>query len=169
MPKPGPPQSAAWYFRRVRDFASALSGGDRRSIGRADKVVDAIRREPDRVEELWGCLTHDDPIVRMRAADALEKLSREAAAPFGAHKKALLDGSLDDGTAEMRWHLIAIAARLALTAVEAKRLCAYLDDRLRHDASRIVRHGASGGLRPCRTPSRAEDVIRGHAEIRARL
>ena len=53
--------------------------------------------------------------------------------------EALLDGSLDDGTAEMRWHLIAIAARLALTAVEAKRLCAYLDDRLRHDASRIVR------------------------------
>ena len=139
MPKPGPPQSAAWYFRRVRDFASALSGGDRRSIGRSSEVVAAVRKAPSRFEELWACLTQDDPIVRMRAADALEKLGRENPTCFDGHKKALLGGALDDGTAEVRWHLIVIAARLTLTATEAKRLCAYLDDRLRHDASRIVR------------------------------
>ncbi|MGD0192422.1 MAG: hypothetical protein ABSD74_16920 [Rhizomicrobium sp.] len=123
----------------MKSFAAALKGGDRRSIGRADNVVAAVRNEPERFEELWACLADADPLVRMRAADALEKLSREDAARFGKRKKELLSGRLDDGTAEVRWHPIAIEARLALTATDAAVLVRKCDHYLRHDDSRIVR------------------------------
>jgi hypothetical protein len=63
-------------------------------------------------------------------------------APFQAHKRKLLGGGLDDGSAKLRWHLIAIAARLTLTECEAEKLCGYLEGRLHHDTSRIVRVSA---------------------------
>jgi hypothetical protein len=116
-----------------------LQGGDRRSLGAAGEVLEAVRRDPARFEELWACISHGDPLVRMRAADALEKLSRENPAPFAAHKSAILDGSLDDGTAEVRWHVIPIAARLPLTDAESETLFAYIDGRVRSDPSRIVK------------------------------
>jgi hypothetical protein len=120
-------------------FAAALGGGDRRSIGNADCVTAAVRAEPKRFDELWTCLAHDDPLVRMRASDAIEKVSRDNPALLQPHKRALLERSLDDGTPEMRWHLIAIASRLSLKTAEADAFCSYLDGRLRHDPSRIVK------------------------------
>ncbi len=123
----------------MRDFAKALAGGDRRSIGRADAAVAAVTREPQCFGALWDCLKHPDPLVRMRAADALEKISRTEPSLFAAHKKELLGGALDDGTVEVRWNLIAIAPRLRLTAPEAKKFCAYLDKLLHTDPSRIVK------------------------------
>ena len=68
-----------------------------------------------------------------------EKVSRNNAALFEPHRQALLDRSLEDGTAEVRWHLIAITSRLHLQTAEAREFLTYLDDRLRHDASRIVK------------------------------
>jgi len=123
----------------MKDFASALKGGDRRSIGRADAVAAEIRRNPARFDELWKCLVNEDALVRMRAADALEKLSRENAQPFETHKKQLLAQTFEDGTKEMRWHLVAISSRLTLTLREARLLFARYDHSLRHDVSRIVK------------------------------
>jgi hypothetical protein len=135
-------RAAQWYEEGMRSFAEMLAGGDRRSIGRADEAVALVAAKPERFEELWACLPHRDGLVRMRAGDALEKLSRAEAAPFQAHKQELLGGGLDDGTAELRWHLIAIAARLTLSEREAGKFCVYLEERLHHDPSRIVRVSA---------------------------
>jgi len=55
----------------MEGFAKMLTGGDRRSIGKADAVVKRVRGAPQRFEELWACLRHSDPVVRMRAADAM--------------------------------------------------------------------------------------------------
>ena len=116
-----------------------LTGGDRRSIGRADIVVEELIAQPDRLTELWACLTSLDPLVRMRAADALEKFSRICPAAFNVHKAALLTHKLDDGSAEVRWHLIAITSRLKLCPVEAQQFVLYLDDRVKNDPSKIVK------------------------------
>jgi hypothetical protein len=98
-----------------------------------------VRREPARFAELWACLTDDDPLVRMRAADALEKLTRENWSLLAPYKNALLAHSADDGTAEVRWHLVAMMSRLPLSAKEAEAAIIYLDDLLQGDPSRIVR------------------------------
>ena len=121
------------------NFAAALGGGDRRSIGRADSIVAEVQRDPARFDELWTCLTNDAPLVRMRAADAIEKISRDNPALLRPHKRVLLERSLDDGTPEMRWHLITITSRIRLKTPEAETFCSYLDACLRNDPSRIVK------------------------------
>jgi len=52
---------------------------DRRSIGQAEAVAAELLAAPERFAELLDAIGHEDPLVRMRAADATEKLT--AAAP----------------------------------------------------------------------------------------
>jgi hypothetical protein len=59
----------------MRSLLNKLSGGDRRSIGRCDEVVAQVLREPSLFAVLIAGLDADDPVVCMRVADALEKIS----------------------------------------------------------------------------------------------
>jgi hypothetical protein len=127
--------------RAVR-LASLLAGGDRRSIGQADAVAARVAEQPALLAELWDCLADADPVVRMRAADALEKVSRATPAAFNRYKAALLADAFDDGTAEVRWHLMAITSRIDMDAREAERFYGTLKYRLHNDKSRIVKVAA---------------------------
>lgn len=122
-----------------------LTGGDRRSIGRADEVVELIKQQPNRLDQLLACLSDDDSRVLMRAADAAEKISREDAGSLQPHKKLLLRLLSEAKQQELRWHLALIIPRLRLTPSErrntADRLQEYLDDR-----SSIVKTFALQGL-----------------------
>ena len=126
----------------MEPFSSLLQGGDRRSIGHVDEAVESVRRAPQRFDELWDCLAHNDPIVRMRAADAVEKITRFNATVLASRKQALLSNTLDDGTPEVRWHLIAMLRRLPLDAAEAASILKRLDRLLHEDESRIVKTAA---------------------------
>ena len=53
-----------------------LQGGDRRSIGKVDEVVDQVLGSAALFEELINGLLVNDPVVRMRSADAVEKVTR---------------------------------------------------------------------------------------------
>lgn len=124
----------------TNSFAEALRGGDRRSIGKADEVAAIVAREPKRFGDLFACLSHTDGLVRMRAADALEKISRDHADWFVRHRDALLGWRVDDGTAEVRWHLVLICARLTLSGAEATTLMRRMEKLVRDDDdSRIVK------------------------------
>lgn len=59
------------------DVLSKLRGGDRRSIGNVDEVVSALRKKPGLFKHLVNALFEEDPVVRIRAADAVEKISRD--------------------------------------------------------------------------------------------
>lgn len=124
---------------KVQDL---LAGGDRRSIGRANEAVTAVECDPARFEELWSCLRHEDPVVRMRAGDAREKATRKDAKALQPHKSELLSDALDDGTVEVRWHLLTMASRLTLRAAETSQLMRRLSERLQSDRGRIVRVAA---------------------------
>jgi len=52
-----------------------LKGGDLRSIGRAEEVVQDILNNPVLFAEVFEDMLDDDPLVRMRSADALEEVS----------------------------------------------------------------------------------------------
>jgi hypothetical protein len=123
-------------------FAARLAGGDRRSVGEADAVAREVVEKPDRAEELWGCLASADALVRMRAADALEKVSRVRPDLLEPHRTALASGVAEDGTAEVRWNLMAIVPRLRLSPVEADAFLARVREYLCNDTSRIVRASA---------------------------
>jgi hypothetical protein len=63
-------------------LSSILQGGDRRSLGRANQVAALVLGQPKRFPELLECMWCDDPVVRMRAADAAERISEQRG--FGA-------------------------------------------------------------------------------------
>jgi hypothetical protein len=61
-----------------------LRGRDRRSIGNVDAVVAAVQKKPDLFKDLAGGLFDEDPVVRMRTADAMVKLSSDLALKKGS-------------------------------------------------------------------------------------
>jgi hypothetical protein len=56
-----------------------LEDGDRRSIGRVNEVVSEVIKNSALFKQLIGGLFVEDPLVRMRAADAIEKISLDHA------------------------------------------------------------------------------------------
>jgi hypothetical protein len=122
-----------------------LAGGDRRSIGRADQVAAIVSSDPALFPELMAGLWSEDPLVRMRAADAAEKVSRENPALLAPYKAELLGLLAEAAQQELRWHLAAMVPRLPLNANERQRAAAALEDYLR-DRSSIVKTFALQGL-----------------------
>jgi hypothetical protein len=126
-------------------IAAMLGGGDRRSIGCADQVGSLVSEQPERFAELLGCLWDEDPIVRMRAADAAEKVTVRRPELLKPHKRELLGLLAEAEQMELRWHLAVMVPRLALTRPERQRAAASLQ-RYLEDRSSIVKTFALQGL-----------------------
>jgi hypothetical protein len=126
-------------------IAAMLEGSDRRSIGRSNEVARLVLKEPRRFRELIRFLWDENPIVRMRAADAAEKVSSQKPRLLDRYKAQLLYLLAEAEQIELRWHLAAMVPRLRLTAPERRRAAAalqrYLDNR-----SSIVKTFALQGL-----------------------
>jgi len=130
---------------RGAPFSKELQGGDRRSIGNSNRIAAEVLRRPRRFAELIECLWVDDPIVRMRAADAAEKVSVRRPELFYSYKKELL-GLADEATqAELRWHLALMIPRLRLDGAEREWARSTLRRYLRDDSS-IVKTCALQGM-----------------------
>jgi hypothetical protein len=128
-----------------KDILSLLEGGDRRSIGRAEGVVAIVSAKPGLFPELIAGLWSEDPLVRMRAADATEKVTRKRSELLQPYKKELLGLMTEAQEQELRWHLAVMVPRLLLNAKELQvsisSLNRYLEDR-----SSIVKTFALQGL-----------------------
>jgi hypothetical protein len=122
-----------------------LKGTDRRSIGRANEVAALVLRQPQRFPELIGFLWSDDPVVRMRAADAAEKISVKKPGLLEPFKAELLGLLLEAEQKELRWHLAQMIPRLPLTKNERQRAAEGLRRYLK-DTSSIVKTFALQGL-----------------------
>lgn len=122
----------------LQTIAAMMEGTDRRSIGRSDEVAQLVLKEPRRFRELIKCLWHESPIVRMRAADATEKVSAKMPRLLDRHKPELLGLLAETEQIELRWHLAQMVPRLRLTAPERRRAAAALQSYL-EDRSSIVK------------------------------
>jgi hypothetical protein len=122
-----------------------LRGGDRRSIGCSNQVAAEVLRKPSRFAELIECLWLDDEIVRMRAADAAEKISAKIPGILAPFKHALLALADEATQPEMRWHLALMIPRLPLSLAEKTRATSALRSFL-NDRSSIVKTFAIQGL-----------------------
>lgn len=123
-----------------------LAGGDRRSIGRADEVAQQVLGRPALFRALFQGLTCDDPVVRIRAADAMEKITRQRSDLLVPYKKKLLEVSACAEEKEMRWHMAAMLPRLRVTASERAAAVDILYEYLKDPNSSIVRTSAIQGL-----------------------
>jgi len=133
-----------------------LTGGDRRSIGRADQVAAIVSRNLALFPELIAGLWSEDPLVRMRAADAAEKVSRITPELLQPHKDGLLALMAETQQQELQWHLAAMVPRLSLSAAERQSAASLLNSYLTAPGS-IVKTSALQGL---------ADLARGDRAIR---
>ncbi|MGQ9366064.1 ACT domain-containing protein [Azospirillum sp. A39] len=123
-------------------MAGRLLRGDRRTVGESPSVAEEVAAEPALVPELVDCLFHADAGVRMRAADALERVSRTRPRAVDPFLDRLLDEAALLDQAEVRWHVAQILPRLSLDEGRRWRAAALMTQWFGETESRIVRTSA---------------------------
>jgi hypothetical protein len=122
-----------------------LSGGDRRSIGKSNEVAAQVLAHPADFPHLFQGLASDDAVVRLRVADAIEKITAQRPELLRPFKKKLLAVAGSSDQQEVRWHAALIIPRLELTAKDRAVALDILFDYLR-DKSSIVKTFAMQAL-----------------------
>ena len=98
----------------MANILDKLAGGDRRSVGRVSEVVEAVLDKPRLFEALIDGLLTDDPVIRMRAADAIEKITLDHPEYLQPFTGQLIRLSENTAQQEVRWHMAQILPRLDL-------------------------------------------------------
>jgi len=91
-----------------------LSGGDLRSDGMADEVAHFILDNPGAFEDLYAGLTEADEVVRGRAADAIEKVSRSRPDLLVDHLPQIESLARKEQVPLVKMHLAMIFGHLAV-------------------------------------------------------
>ncbi|HXN07954.1 MAG TPA: HEAT repeat domain-containing protein [Nitrospiria bacterium] len=115
-----------------------LSGGDRRSVGNSNKVVSLAYRDPTILPFLVNLLEDKNILVRMRAADALEKVTQKNRDALNPSKPQLLRIAKESKDQEVKWHLAQMLPGLTLSPEESKIVFKLMEQYLK-DKSSIVR------------------------------
>ncbi len=100
---------------------------------------------PDRAAELWEAVPFTDPLVQIRAVDALEKVSVSDPEVLVGHELEILEELPRSQAAEIRWHVGLLAPRLRLDSAQVTVAAAVLE-RLLDDRSRLAQVNALDGL-----------------------
>lgn len=127
------------------DLLQKLAGGDRRSVGRVDEVVADVLADPALFATLFDGMLHPDPLIRIRAADAVEKIAVHRSDLLQTYKNRLIHEVAQVNQQEVRWHVAQLFSRLHLSPDERRTIVAILTDYLT-DKSRIVRTFAMQAL-----------------------
>ena len=129
----------------MKSILEKLRGGDRRSIGKSEQVVAQILKQPALFADLIDGMLDADELVRMRAADAVEKITVTHSDWLQPHKRKILREIARVEQQEVRWHVAQILPRIKLTAREKENAFAILNQYLT-DKSGIVRTFAMQAL-----------------------
>ena len=122
-----------------------LEGGDRRSIGRANEVVADVLSNHELFGVVFNGMLSHDPLIRMRAADAVEKITLEHPEYLKPYRTALIEQIAQIEQQEVRWHVAQMVPRLELTKEELSRVMETLREYL-SDKSRIVKTSSMQAL-----------------------
>ena len=122
-----------------------LQGGDRRSKGRVDALAADALHDPGLVGELVEALLDPDELVRLRAADALEKASAERPEILAPHAAKMIGEAADLAQHDVRWHVAQMLPRLRLDVAGLRRAAEVLAVTLQCE-SRVARVMAMDAL-----------------------
>jgi hypothetical protein len=110
----------------MTDILEKLGGGDFRSIGRANKIVQSVLKDRKLFREAFNGMFCSNPLVRMRAADVIEKVSEERPELLQPYKSILLRNAPKVTQQEVQWHLAQMLGYLTLTSRERLRAASIL-------------------------------------------
>ncbi|MGB3940469.1 MAG: hypothetical protein WBK96_03125 [Candidatus Manganitrophaceae bacterium] len=119
-------------------FLQQMKGGDRRSIGAVPEVVKQVITDPSLFPVLFDGMTDPDPLIRMRCADAIEKITAGHPEYLSPYKRRLIQLAGAAKQQEVRWHMAQLLSRLELSRPERRRVVEILSDYL-VDTSKIVK------------------------------
>lgn len=120
------------------DVLESFKGGDRRSVRGVPEVVARVLAEPELFPVLFDGMSDADPLVRMRSADAVEKITALRPEYLRPFKKRILKLAEASTQQEVRWHLAQLLSRLELSRTECHHVAAIMSEYLQ-DKSSIVR------------------------------
>jgi hypothetical protein len=130
---------------RIREsIRDILEPGGRLDPGRVWQVVELVDGQPRKLGQLIECLWDENLAVASRAADALERVTRDRPAHAQRWKSELLGLMAEAEEKKLRWNLALLVPRLRLNLAECRRAAAmrsYLDD-----PSSILKTAALHGL-----------------------
>jgi len=129
----------------VNQLLEKLRGGDMRSTGRADQVAAEVLDDPLLFDDLFSGMLCDEPLIRMRAADAVEKVTRERTDLLQPYRETIIQEVARVDQQEVRWHAAQLFPRLELSAEERLVVVGILKEYL-EDKSRIVKTFSMQGL-----------------------
>jgi HEAT repeat protein len=98
----------------MNQVLSWLSGGDLRSDGMANEVADFVLENPTAFEDLFAGLSETNDLVRGRAADAIEKVSRSRPDMLLDHLPEMINLSREEKVPLVKMHLAMIFGHLAV-------------------------------------------------------
>jgi hypothetical protein len=127
-----------------KNLALLLKGGDRRSLGRTKLVVKLALKNAKLFPQLLECMWSDNPVLRMRVADAAEKISRQKPELLHPFKVELLGLAEESTQQEVRWHLALMIPRLELNSIERRRAVVRLKEYLQDRSSVVKTHALQG-------------------------
>ncbi len=114
----------------MHDVFALLEGRDRRSIGNVNAVIAAVEHDRSLFDVLFHGLFSDDQLIRMRAADAIEKISRKHPDWLQPYKEPLLTQVAQSKQQEVHWHVAQLFPRLTVDQQERATMFAVLLDYL---------------------------------------
>jgi hypothetical protein len=146
--------------KRLVPLERLLSGGDLRSIGGAAAAMQDLLEGLRSPEEFVRLIEDGTPVVRMRAADALEKATRSSPQLVSGAADWLLGLLSSTQSKEVRWHLLQMAPRINWQRTRHAALLSAVE-RAFSDESAIVQASALQALAELASQSAAfEDALR---------
>lgn len=122
----------------MHEVLAKLADGDRRSIGRSNEVVKDVLNDPTLFDVVFGGMLNGDPLIRMRPADAIEKITANHPEYLRPYKEKLIRQVANIEQQEVCWHVAQMLPRLRSNREERAAVFRILLDYL-NDESKIVK------------------------------
>lgn len=130
----------------MKNFAHLLLGKDLRTIAKSNEVVQSIQDQSS-FDALFALLWHHERPLVMRAADAVEKVTRTHREFLEPHRDQLLSLLKSAIHKELKWHVAQLVPRIALNEAELKEVWSVLNYWAKNpNESKIVRVNSLQGL-----------------------
>ncbi|HVQ44573.1 MAG TPA: hypothetical protein VMT30_06425 [Candidatus Saccharimonadia bacterium] len=100
----------------TEDFTDLLAvGGKANSLGKVNEVIALVLNDRNRLDELYSRLFNEDAWIRMRAADALEKICRQHPDWLLPYIDKFASDLATSSQPSIQWHLAQIYRAVDLT------------------------------------------------------
>jgi hypothetical protein len=123
----------------MSNILQKLSGGDLRSIRKSNEVVDDILRNPSLFTDVFEGMLHNDPLIRMRSADVIDKVTSKHPEYLQPFKTRLIKEVSQIQQQEGQWHVAQMFSYLELTKSDIKNVIGILFSYIDSSKSNIVK------------------------------